>query len=518
MTQHATTLWRASAPEIVGAVAVIFLVACARPLPEATAPDVPRLRDVFRDDFLVGTAVAPRQFLERDSLAAAIVKAQFNAISPENVLKWEVVHPRPAYYDFSASDAYVDFGRRNGMFVLGHTLVWHSQTPRWVFEDEQGRPLTRDALLVRMREHVHTVVGRYRGRIDGWDVVNEALDEDGTLRKSPWLRIIGEDYIAQAFRFAHEADPRAELYYNDYSLERPEKRAGAVRVLRSLLTQGIPVKAVGIQGHHKLRCPTVSQEDSTISAFRALGLHVNISELDVDVLPSPARDCWADLSQAVPAREGLNPYQRELPDSVQQVLSARYAGMFGVYLKHRDVIDRVTFWGVADGDSWLNNWPVRGRTSYPLLFDRKGRLKPAFEAVLAAAHPPNDEAPRRDRTTLTQEDFTEGHFRSAYDAVEALRATWLHPRGPDSFQRPSRVWVYIDNVRLGDVETLRGIHPSMILSIRHFDANAATARWGVGHGAGVIYLTTFPAAQPMPSTPPDWGTAEIVAPVLRPLY
>lgn len=371
---------------IAGAVVVIVVaMACAMPRPSATAPDVPRLRDVFKDDFLVGAAVAPAQFTERDSLGAAIVKAQFNAISPENALKWEVVHPRPGVYDFSGSDAYVDFGKRNGMFVLGHTLVWHSQTPRWVFEDDQGQPLTRTALLARMRDHIGTLVGRYRGRVDGWDVVNEALAEDGTLRQSPWLRIIGEDYIATAFRIAHEADPAAELYYNDYSLERPAKRAGAAALIARLLAQGIPVKAIGMQGHQKLRCPTFAAEDSTIAAFRALGVHVNISELDVDILPSATPNCWDDSAHYSRSRDGVDPYRAELPDSAQRMLADRYAGMFAVYLKHRDVIDRVTFWGVSDRESWLNDWPIRGRTNYPLLFDRQGRPKPAFNAVLDTA-------------------------------------------------------------------------------------------------------------------------------------
>src|SRR3977135_2927767 len=243
------------------AVLALLVAASARHAPHAGRPDAPRLKDAFKDDFLVGVAVAPAQFTERDSLSAAIVKAQFNSISPENVLKWEVVHPRPGVYDFSGSDAYVDFGRRNDMSVLGHTLVWHSQTPRWVFEDEQGGPLTRDALLARMRDHIRTVVGRYRGRVNGWDIVNEALAEDGTLRKSQWLGIIGDGDIAKACEIAHEADPQAELYYNDYSLERPAKRAGAVALVRRLLAQGIPVKAVGMQGHQKVRCPTFARED-----------------------------------------------------------------------------------------------------------------------------------------------------------------------------------------------------------------------------------------------------------------
>jgi endo-1,4-beta-xylanase len=370
------------------ALGVLCLVAgaCAGPRPQPSSPNGPALKEVFRGDFLVGAALAPRQFLERDSASAAIVKAQFNAISPENVLKWESVHPRPDRYDFSMPDAYVDFGRRNGMFVLGHTLVWHSQTPKWVFEDAQGAPLTRDALLARMRDHITTVVGRYKGRVNGWDVVNEALAEDGSLRRSPWLRIIGPDYIAMAFRFAHEADPAAELYYNDFSLERPSKRAGAVALIERLLAEGVPVKAVGLQGHHKALCPTFAAEDSTITALSALGVHVNISELDVDVLPAPTRNCWDDLAHPELAPDGLDPYRVLLPDSAQRLLADRYAGMFAVYLKHRDVIDRVTLWGVADGDSWLNDWPVRGRTNYPLLFDRAGRPKPAFEAVVETAH------------------------------------------------------------------------------------------------------------------------------------
>jgi endo-1,4-beta-xylanase len=366
---------------------LLLLGACARPRPwpSAAAPDVPRLRDVFRDNFLVGVAVAPAQFLERDTLGAAIVKNQFDAISPENVLKWEAVHPRLGTYEFRAADAYVDFGLRNHMFVHGHTLVWHSQVPAWVFQDSAGRPLTRDALLVRMRDHIQTVVGRYKGRINGWDVVNEALNADGTLRDSPWRRIIGDDYIAIAFRMAHEADPAAELYYNDYALEGAPKRAGAVRLVQQLLAQGIPVKAVGLQGHQHTTCPTFEEEDSTITAFRALGVHVNISELDVDVLPTVHPDCGADVSLTVHTREGLDPYAAALPDSAQRLLSERYAGLFAVYLKHRDVIDRVTFWGVTDGNSWLNDWPVPGRTSYPLLFDRQGRLKPAFDAVVETA-------------------------------------------------------------------------------------------------------------------------------------
>ncbi|MFI5256571.1 MAG: endo-1,4-beta-xylanase [Gemmatimonadales bacterium] len=343
------------------------------------------LKAAFAGDFRVGAALSPKQFDERDADEVALVKRQFNTITPENVLKWESVHPQPGRYEFGPSDAYVAFGTRNGMFVVGHTLVWHSQTPRWVFQDSAGKPLTRDALLARLRDHIRTVVGRYKGRIGGWDVVNEVVDEDGALRKSPWQRIIGDDYIAKAFQFAHEADPAAQLYYNDYSLENPVKRAGAVALVKSLLAQGVPITGVGLQGHHKLDWPSAAAEDSTIAAFAALGVRVNVSELDIDVLPRATRQQTADVAARADSRAGLDPYAGALPDSVQRTLADRYAAMFAVYLKHRDVMDRITFWGVTDADSWLNDWPVRGRTNHPLLFDRQGRPKPAFDSVIALA-------------------------------------------------------------------------------------------------------------------------------------
>jgi len=221
--------------------------------------------------------------------------------------------------------------------------------------------------------------------VKGWDVVNEAVDEDGTLRKTPWLAIIGDDYVVKAFEFAHEADPDAELYYNDYSVENAPKRNGVIALIRKLQAAGVRVAAVGLQGHNKMAWPTVAQQDSTIAAIAVLGVKVNITELDIDVLPAATRSQAAEVTLSAAPEAGLNPYVARLPDSVQQALASRYADLFRVYLKHRGVINRVTFWGVTDGDSWLNGWPVRGRTSYPLLFDRAGRPKPAFDAVMRAA-------------------------------------------------------------------------------------------------------------------------------------
>lgn len=340
------------------------------------------LKDAFKDSFLIGAALNRDQIFEKDKIGAGIVKRQFNTISPENILKWESVHPEPDKYDFNASDRFVEFGEKNKMFIVGHALVWHNQTPDWVFKDDKGNFVSRDMLLFRMREHIQTVVGRYKGRINGWDVVNEALNEDGTMRDSLWYKIIGEDFIAKAFEFAHEADPNAELYYNDYSLENEPKRRGAINLIKKLQNQGIKITAVGLQGHNNLTFPTLAQQDATISEFAALGVKVCITELDVSVLPDPEGFAGAEITLDFAMHEKLNPYKKNLPKSMQNQLAARYSELFGVFLKHHKSISRVTFWNVTDRESWLNNFPVKGRTNHPLLFDRKGKKKPAFEAVI----------------------------------------------------------------------------------------------------------------------------------------
>ena len=354
----------------------------------AGAQSQPSLKDAYKGCFMVGAALNPAQFTGQDEAEDAIIRAQFNTISPENVLKWEVVHPGPDTYDFSMSDKYVGFGEQNHMFIVGHNLVWHSQVPKWVFEDEKGNQVSRKVLLKRMHDHINAVVGRYKGRINGWDVVNEALNEDGTLRQSRWMKIIGEDYIENAFRYAHQADPHAELYYNDYSLENEAKRKGALALVAKLKAKGVPIEGVGLQDHVSMDSPTKDEIDTTITGFGKLGVKVMITELDVDILPWPASQQTADISLNVAADPKLNPYPDDLPADVQQRLSNRYADLFGVYAKHCGLVTRVTFWGVTDKDSWKNNWPVRGRTNYPLLFDRRALPKPAFDGVIRVAAKP----------------------------------------------------------------------------------------------------------------------------------
>jgi endo-1,4-beta-xylanase len=345
--------------------------------------DRPALKRVFKKDFQVGAAVDRAQISGQDAAALALVKEQFNTLTSENILKWERVHPELPRYEFAPVDSLVAFGEKHDMFIVGHTLVWHNQTPRWVFEDGAGKPATRETLLQRLRDHIFTVVGRYKGRIHGWDVVNEALEDDGSLRKTKWLEIIGPDYVQQAFAFARAADPQAELYYNDFNLWKKEKAERAVRLARDLQAQGIRVDGIGEQGHWGLDYPTIAEADAAFQMLAQAGAKIMITELDITALPNP--DDWsggADITRNDELRKHLNPYPQALPDSMQQVLAKRYAECFALFHKHRDKINRVTFWGVNDGQSWLNNWPVRGRTNYPLLFDRNYQPKPAFEAVI----------------------------------------------------------------------------------------------------------------------------------------
>jgi endo-1,4-beta-xylanase len=345
----------------------------------------PALKEVFKGSFVVGAAMSSTQIAGNDTLGVSLINVHFGSLTAENAHKWENIHPSPGVYDFVLADQFVAFAESRKLFVVGHTLVWHNQTPSWVFKDEAGKSVDRATLLNRLRDHIFTVVGRYKGRVHGWDVVNEALEEDGSLRETPWHQIIGDDYIVKAFEFAHEADPAAELYYNDFSLENEPKMKGALKIISDLRTAGIKVAAVGSQGHYKMDWPTPAQITTMVEAFAAVGVPVMITELDVDVLPDPVGYRGADINFRIDQRPEWNPYTKGLPDSVQRALARRYGALFEAFVQAGNRIRRVTFWGVHDGASWLNNWPVPGRSAYPLLFDRKGAPKPAFDAVLPSA-------------------------------------------------------------------------------------------------------------------------------------
>jgi len=346
----------------------------------ALAAETPALKSAAPRGLRIGAAINRTQSAGGDPQAIAIVTRQFDTVTAENDLKWEKVHPEPNRFDFEPADRYVDFGTRNGMFVVGHVLLWHQQTPAWVFAGESGKKLDRETALARLKTHIDAVVGRYRGRLGGWDVVNEALDEDGSLRKTPWLEAIGEDYVAKAFEFAHVADPAAELYYNDYNLWKPAKRDAAVRLVQGLKAKGLRVDGIGEQAHWGIDDPPLEAIDAALAAIRASGATPLITELDMDVLPRDPDQWGADLAKKARIRAATNVYPDGLPPAVQERLARRYADCFALFLKHG--VARVTFWGVTDATTWLDDFPIPGRVNYPLLWDRAGREKPAFEAVV----------------------------------------------------------------------------------------------------------------------------------------
>ena len=342
------------------------------------------LKDAFKGKFLIGTALSVGALQGRAPDEASLATRHFNAFTPENSLKPEAVQPREGEFRFEEGDRLVELCRKSRATAVGHTLVWHGQTPHWFFEGKDGKPAGREVALERMRSHIGTVVGHYRGKIGQWDVVNEALnDGPGTLRPSPWLRAIGDDFLAEAFRAAHAADPRATLTYNDYNIELAYKRPKALELLKGLLAQKVPVHAVGIQCHWRMDNPNFAEVEESIKAYAALGLKVMITELDLGVLPTKYQG--ADISRVqnmTPEQQAaMNPYAEGLPDAVAQAHAERYRQAFEMFLRNRKSIGRVTLWGSHDGMSWLDNFPIRGRTDYPLLFDRQLKPKPAFFAV-----------------------------------------------------------------------------------------------------------------------------------------
>lgn len=348
------------------------------------------LKDAYADAFLIGAAIAPPVFNETDAASTEIVKRHFNTITAENVLKPQPINPQRGVYNWEPADRYVEWGEANGMTIIGHTLVWHNQTPEWFFFDENQVQNTREEQIERLREHIFTVMGRYKGRIHGWDVINELLTEDGEIRSSYWSDIIGgEELVKLAFRFASEADPDAELYYNEYNAWRPSKRDGILRLVRMLQAEGIRIDGVGMQGHWGLYYPKSEYILAAVDSFAAVGMKVMITELDVDVLPVSSHGQLVQGAMNNPQFQYeefeafLDPYKEGLPSTVEQELAERYAHLFSLFYSRRDKIDRVTLWGVHDGASWKNNSPVQRRTNYPLLFDRERQAKPALGAVLA---------------------------------------------------------------------------------------------------------------------------------------
>lgn len=353
--------------------------------PISLAQNKMTLKEALGDKFLIGTALNANHISGKDEAGIRVTREQFNAVVAENCMKSSEIHPAENRYDFKLADQFVDFGVKNKMFVTGHTLIWHSQLASWFCVDKNGKDVSPDVLKKRMKDHITTVVSRYKGRIKGWDVVNEAIEDDGSYRPSKFYKILGEEFIPLAFQYAHEADPDAELYYNDFSMAGSRKREGVVKMVKKLKDRGIRIDAVGMQGHIGLDYPKISDFENSMLAFAGAGVKVMITELDLTVLPTPKKNIGAEVSASFEYNKEMNPYPKGLPAEVSQAWNDRMNDFFKLFLKHSDIVGRVTLWGVADQDSWRNDWPMHGRTDYALLFDRCHQPKQVVDSILLNA-------------------------------------------------------------------------------------------------------------------------------------
>jgi len=344
------------------------------------------LKEALKDKFYIGTAMNTDQINGVDTASIRVIKEQFSAVVAENCLKSEVIQPEEGKFNFKLADEFVDFAEKNNLYPTGHVLIWHSQAPKWFFVDADGKDVSPEVLKDRIKMHISTLVGRYKGRIKGWDVVNEAFEDDGSWRKSKFYEILGEDYFKLAFEYAHDADPDAELYYNDYSMAHPGRRDAVVKIVNKLKKEGIKIDGIGMQGHMTMDFPTYDAFEKSILAFASTGAKVMITEMDITVLPAPDSYQGADVGKKFEFDKKMNPYPNGLPDSMATALHDRYAAFFSLFLKHSDKISRVTIWGVGDAQSWRNNWPIYGRTEYPLLFDRNLKPKPIVETIIREAN------------------------------------------------------------------------------------------------------------------------------------
>lgn len=357
----------------------------------SSTPSSLTLKEAYKDAFTFGVAINNTIVSGADKRSQEIVLTQFNSITPENVMKAALINPEPGVYNYGPADAFVDFGKKHNMFIIGHTLVWHNQVPAWFFTNAAGKPNTKEEQIERLRSHIKTVAGRYAGKVHAWDVVNEVIDNDGSYRPTTWVKAFGngDTLVKYAFKFAQEFAPNTELYYNDFNAWRPTKRDGIVRMVKMLQQEGIRIDGVGIQGHWGLNYPETKYIEAAIDAYAACGVKVMITELDVDVLPLTKEgqiigQGMADKQfQLEEFKKFLDPYPNGLPDSIQTLLTKRYEELFGIFYKRKDKIARVTLWGVQDDMSWKNDYPIPGRTNYPLLWNRDSKPKPALEAILS---------------------------------------------------------------------------------------------------------------------------------------
>lgn len=362
----------------------------------ATPSQNQTLKQAYQHAFKVGSAVNADIVAAHNSKLTEIVPYQFSSITAENVMKAEVINPEPGIYNFAPADAFVEFGLRNNLFVIGHTLVWHNQSPVWFFTNQQGEPNTPAEQQQRMHDYIKMVASRYQGKVHAWDVVNEVIGDDGNYRPTVWVNRMGsgDELVKWAFRYAAQYAPGTELYYNDFNAWRPEKVKGIVRMVKMLQDAEVRIDGVGIQGHWGLNFPSNEHIQQAIDAYAALGLKVMITELDIDVLPLTREGQIIGTGMMHPQfqnqefKQYLDPYPDGLPEAIQNQLTQRYHELFALFYRNRDKIDRVTLWGVHDAMSWKNGYPIPNRTNYPLLYDRNLQPKPALQTILGIPSKP----------------------------------------------------------------------------------------------------------------------------------
>jgi len=342
------------------------------------------LAKATKGKFLFGVAVNMQQVNGVNPVETELITKEFSAIVGENCMKPQPIHPKEDQYKWDDADKLVAFGEKNKLAVTGHCLLWHSQIGRWMFVDADGKDVSPEVLKERMRQHISTVVGHYKGRVRGWDVVNEAFEDNGSYRNSKFYQILGKDFIKYAFQYAHEADPNAELYYNDYNVENPTKCDAIVEMVKELKAAGCRIDAVGSQAHMHMKTPTLEATETSFKKLKDAGVHILITEWDISILPSPYEG--ANISANFKYSKEMDPYREGVPDSIQQKWNKRVLDLFGLFLKYNDVVDRVTIWGLTDNTTWLNNFPVRGRKDYPMLFDRNNKRKPVVDEMIKLAN------------------------------------------------------------------------------------------------------------------------------------
>lgn len=340
------------------------------------------LKELFKSKFKIGVALNKNQIRKKKQEENELIKKEFSSLTAENIMKWEEIHPKKDKYNFKISDLLVKLSEENNQDLIGHTLVWHNQIPDWVTRKGDGSLVSDNTLYRNIFDHISSVAGRYSGKIKGWDVVNEAILDDGSYRENDFYKISADEYIFKSFEIAHKIDPNAELYYNDFSMYKPEKCDAAIRIANKILERGLRIDGIGLQAHWGLDYPSIDEIETSILKIHEAGFRVHFTELDIDVLPNLWEIEGADLSDNFKSNDQLNPYKSSLPDSISDLLSNRYSEIFELFDKHNDKIDRVTFWGLSDGHSWKNDWPAKGRTNYPLLFDRENNPKKAYKDIM----------------------------------------------------------------------------------------------------------------------------------------